>query len=111
MLRTLAAELEVIIGSSSDARQFLEDVGLEAVGNRLVEYIERSASRVNVVTGLRTPEELVVLKTAFPDAEVLFVEADPRLRFERHIRRARDPDVKTYRQSYRPMRSKTLLVL
>lgn len=43
-----------------------------------------------MVTGLRTPEELLYLKRKFPSAQIVLVEADQRIRFERHIRRARD---------------------
>jgi inosine/xanthosine triphosphate pyrophosphatase family protein/dephospho-CoA kinase len=98
VLRTLAVENERTISSSSDAHAFLSEFGLEAVGVRLSEYLCHSGSRTNIVTGLRTPEEILVLKMAFPNARVVLIEADPRVRFERHIRRARDPDVKTYRQ-------------
>jgi hypothetical protein len=43
-----------------------------------------------VVTGLRTPEELLFLKRRFPTARIVLIDADQRIRFERHIRRARD---------------------
>jgi hypothetical protein len=55
-----------------------------------------SSARWNIVTGLRTPEELLLLKERFPESRIVLIDADPKIRFERHIKRARDQDLKTF---------------
>jgi hypothetical protein len=80
VLRTLAGENERTISSSSDAHAFLSEFGLGAVGVRLSEYISHSGSGTNIVTGLRTPEEILALKMAFPNARIVLIETDPRVR-------------------------------
>jgi hypothetical protein len=52
---------------------------------------------LNIVTGLRTIEEISLLIARFPDARIVYVDSDSRTRFERHLRRARDKDVKTFK--------------
>jgi dephospho-CoA kinase len=62
------------------------------VARKIADYIDKDDARLNVVTGLRTPEELLFLKRRFPSARIVLIDADQRIRFERHIRRARDDE-------------------
>lgn len=96
VLRGIAEEEGVIPTSSDEALAFLGAKGWDAVAAKIAQYIDKSDTRWNVITGLRTPEELLLLKERFPDAQIVLVNADPRIRFERHIRRARDQDIKTF---------------
>jgi dephospho-CoA kinase len=90
VLRGIAEEFGVIPSDSEEALDFLGEVGWDAVARKIANYIDKDDSRLNVVTGLRTPEELLFLKSRFPSARVVLIDADQRIRFERHIRRSRD---------------------
>ncbi|MGY4414900.1 hypothetical protein ACVWW4_006636 [Bradyrhizobium sp. LB7.1] len=70
--------------------------GLDCVAHTIAKYIKRSPAILNVVTGLRTVEEVSLLVERFRRARIVFVDADVRTRFERHVRRARDKDVKAF---------------
>lgn len=96
VLRDIGTEKGVKLTTSAEALAFLGKVGMDAVAHALVEIVQRSAKPFNVISGIRTIEELVTLRRSFPQMRVLLVDADPRVRFERHIRRARDPEAKTY---------------
>jgi len=63
--------------------------------------MEHAGPGLRVVAGLRTIEEILFLRRRFPQARLLLVDSDDRIRFERHIRRARDQDVKTYKDFVR----------
>src|SRR5690606_1898690 len=52
---------------------------------------------LNVITGLRTVEEVYLLAQRFPQARIVLIDSDARTRFERHLRRARDTDVQSFR--------------
>ena len=95
VLRGIAEEAGVIPSNSDEALVFLREVGWDSVARKIAEYIEKDDARVSVVTGLRTPEELLLLKRRFPAARIVLIEADQRIRFERHIRRARDRTLAT----------------
>jgi hypothetical protein len=69
---------------------FLSEIGWDSVARKIADYVDKDDSRLSVVTGLRTPEELLFLKRRFPAARIILIDADQRIRFERHIRRARD---------------------
>jgi inosine/xanthosine triphosphate pyrophosphatase family protein/dephospho-CoA kinase len=96
ILRGIAEELGENPNTADQALAFLSKRGWSTVAERLARYIESSTARWNVVTGLRTPEELFYLKDRFPEARIIVVSADARIRFERHIKRARDLDVGTF---------------
>jgi dephospho-CoA kinase/inosine/xanthosine triphosphate pyrophosphatase family protein len=96
VLRHLAEQEGKDLIDSQDAFSFLNERGWDMVARKIAEYVEKANSNWNVVTGLRTPEELLCLKKFFPDCYVILVDADSRIRFERHIRRARDRDVKDF---------------
>jgi len=93
VLRGIGEELGVIPNNSDEALAFLQEIGWDSVARKIADYIDKDDARLNVVTGLRTPEELLFLKRRFPLAKIVLVDADQRLRFERHIRRARDGEL------------------
>jgi dephospho-CoA kinase len=95
VLRGLGEENGVIPSNSEEAIDFLSEVGWDAVARKIADYIEKNDARLNVVTGLRTPEELLFFKRRFPTARIILIDADQRIRFERHIKRARDGDLTT----------------
>ncbi|WBL78017.1 AAA family ATPase [Bradyrhizobium xenonodulans] len=96
VLRSLASEADEQVETADDAYRFLCAHGLDCVAHTIAKYIERSPAILNVVTGLRTVEEVSLLVERFPRARIVFVDADVRTRFERHVRRARDKDVKAF---------------
>ena len=96
ILRGIAEHDGMAPNTSDEALLYLERVGWQVVAEKVAMYIDMNDSRWNIVTGLRTPEELLYLKERFPEARVVLIDADPRIRFERHIRRARDQDIKTF---------------
>ena len=101
VLRGIAEEEGVIPSNSDEALAFLEAKGWDAVAQKVAGYIEMNESRWNIVTGLRTPEELLVIKDRFIDAHIVLIDADATVaRFERHIKRARDQDLMTF-QAFR----------
>jgi len=93
ILRGIGEEAGVVPGSSDEALAFLSETGWDSVARKVADYIEKDNARLNVVTGLRTPEEILLLKRRFPSAHIVLIDADQRIRFERHIRRARDGDL------------------
>lgn len=95
VLRGIGQEAGVIPSNSDEALDFLSEIGWDSVARKIADYIDKDDARLNVVTGLRTPEELLFLKRRFPLARVVLIDADQRIRFERHIRRARDGDLTT----------------
>jgi dephospho-CoA kinase/inosine/xanthosine triphosphate pyrophosphatase family protein len=96
VLRTIADEEGASVNSANDALAFLKTHGWAAVAEKIANYIEMDDSRWNVVSGLRTPEELLHFRSKFPNAQIVLIDADPRIRFERHIRRSRDQSVRTF---------------
>lgn len=97
LLRNIAAEENVSIESSESALSYLSRRGWDIVASRAVEYIKRESAPLTLITGLRTVEEIQRVWEAFPKARVILVEADQRTRYERHIKRARDGEVKSFR--------------
>lgn len=92
ILRGLADEDGVPISDGSSAFAFLMARGTDIVAKRAQTYIDRSQASLNVVTGFRTVEEVLYFCRIYPEARVVLVEADEQLRFERHLRRAREGD-------------------
>lgn len=95
VLRGIGQETGVIPSNSDEALDFLSEIGWDSVARKIADYIDKDDARLNVVTGLRTPEELLFLKRRFPFARIVLIDADQRIRFERHIRRARDGELTT----------------
>jgi hypothetical protein len=98
LLRNLAAEDGVTIDTSADALVYLQDKGWDIVAESAAAYVAREGAQLNVVTGLRTVEELLLLRRNFPQAKIVLIEADLRTRFERHIKRAREGDARSFQE-------------
>jgi len=95
VLRDLARKEGCEIDSSEEAKRFLLEKGLDCVAVEIGRYIAQEPANTYVVSGLRTVEEASHLLTMFSSARLIWIEADKQERFERHLRRARDRDVKT----------------
>ncbi len=98
LLRQIAEEEGITIGNSGDALIFLEKRNWDIVAKRAAEYIARENAELNVVTGMRTVEEVLCLRSMLPSARIVLIEADARTRFERHVKRARSDDARTFRE-------------
>lgn len=96
LLRQIAEEEGTTVSSSADAMTFLEKRGWDIVAKRAGEYIARENTDINIITGMRTVEEVLWLRSMLPPARVVLIEADPRTRFERHVKRARPDDARTF---------------
>jgi dephospho-CoA kinase len=95
VLREIADREDRAITSGSDAREFLTEKGLDVVAREIARRIHREEAAVYVVSGMRTIEEVDHLLEEFPSARLVWIEADVQDRFERHLKRARDRDVKS----------------
>lgn len=96
VLRQLAWEAEENVDTADDAFNFLRERGLDFVAEAIAKYLGRGMANLNVITGLRTVEEIFLLVHRFPQARIVLVDSDARTRFERHLRRARDTEVRTF---------------
>ena len=95
ILRLLAQDAEESVETADDAFRFLAQHGLDCVAQAVSNFIERGAAKLYVVTGLRTVEEILLLMERFPHARIVLVDSDVQTRFERHVRRGRDQEVRT----------------
>jgi inosine/xanthosine triphosphate pyrophosphatase family protein/dephospho-CoA kinase len=98
VLRQLASDAGKSVDTAEDAFDFLRERGLDCVADAIARYLERGKAHLNVVTGLRTVEEIFLLAQRFPRARIVFIDSDARTRFERHLRRSRDTDVRSFRE-------------
>jgi dephospho-CoA kinase len=96
VLRQLASEAGETVDTADDAFNFLRERGLDCVAEAIAKYLDRAKANLNVITGLRTVEEIFLLAQRFPQARIVLVDSDARTRFERHLRRARDADVRSF---------------
>jgi hypothetical protein len=96
VLRQLASEAEESVDTADDAFNFLREHGLDCVAEAIAKHLDRAKANLNVITGLRTVEEIFLLAQRFPQARIVFIDSDVRTRFERHLRRARDADVRSF---------------
>jgi dephospho-CoA kinase/inosine/xanthosine triphosphate pyrophosphatase family protein len=97
VLRQLALEAGETVDTADDAFNFLRERGLDCVAEAIAKYLDRAKANLNVITGLRTVEEIFLLAQRFPQARIVLVDSDARTRFERHLRRARDAGVSSLR--------------
>jgi len=97
VLRQLASEAGESVDTADDAFSFLREHGLDCVAEAIAKYIDRAKANLNIITGLRTVEEVFLLVQRFPQARIVLIDSDPRTRFERHLRRARDLEVQSFR--------------
>jgi len=96
VFRSLAANYGRDVASPKAAIEFLTNRGMDAVAREIASYIDNDTQPMNVVSGLRTIEDLIFFRRKFPRAYVVWVDADARLRFERHLARARDKEITTF---------------
>ncbi len=96
VLRQLATDAGEGVETAEDAFSFLRGHGLDCVAAVIAKYLARAKANLNVITGLRTVEEIFLLVQWFPQARIVLVDSDARTRFERHLRRARDTDVRLF---------------
>jgi dephospho-CoA kinase len=96
VLRQLASEAGKSVDTADDAFSFLREHGLDCVAESIAKYADRAKANLNVITGLRTVEEVFLLVQRFPQAGIVLIDSDARTRFERHLRRARDADVRSF---------------
>lgn len=95
VLREIADRDGRSIVSGTDALEFLAEKGMDVVAKEIARCIHREEAAVYVVSGMRTIEEVDFLLDEFPSARLVWIEADVQERFERHLKRARDRDVKS----------------
>ena len=98
LLRRLAEAHGALIASSRDALSYLRDAGLDIVARDATSVIIREDTFLYIVTGLRAVEEVLFMCKAFRQATIILVEADQRTRFERHIKRARGADARSFQE-------------
>jgi dephospho-CoA kinase len=96
VLRQLALESGESVDVADDAFNFLREHGLDCVAEAIAKYLDRTKANLNVITGLRTVEEIFLLTQRFTQTRIVLIDSDARTRFERHLRRARDTDVKLF---------------
>jgi hypothetical protein len=96
VLRQFASEADESVDNADDAFNFLREHGLDCVAAAIAKYLDRGKANLTVITGLRTVEEIFLLAQRFPQARIVLVDSDARTRFERHLRRARDTDVRSF---------------
>jgi dephospho-CoA kinase/inosine/xanthosine triphosphate pyrophosphatase family protein len=95
ILRQIAEREGTQISSSEEAFGFLESHGFDVVAKEVARCIRREDATIYIVSGMRTIEEVEYLLQEFGSARLVWIEADVQDRFERHLKRARDRDVKT----------------
>jgi hypothetical protein len=96
VLRQLASEAGESVDTADDAFRFLREHGLDCVAEAIAKYLDRGKANLNVVTGLRTVEEIYLLAQRFSQARIVLIDSDARTRFERHLKRARDTDIRSF---------------
>ncbi len=98
VLRSIADDKNREISGGKSAISFLKKEGMDIVARQIVDYIDGFNDKMYVITGLRTVEEAQHIVESVPRTIIISISADDRIRFERHIRRARDSDVKTFKE-------------
>jgi dephospho-CoA kinase len=96
VLRQLASQAGESVDTADDAFKFLREHGWDRVAEAIAKYLVRGKANLNVITGLRTVEEIHLLAQVFPQTRIVLVDSDARTRFERHLKRARDADVQSF---------------
>lgn len=90
------------IGAYELAKRVLYEHGADIVARRIFELYEADLDNPIVITGFRTLEELIALRSRVPRTRVIFVDATERTRFERYVRRSR-PDSKQRMDEFRQL--------
>lgn len=73
------------------ARRVLGEMGPDVVARRILEWYEEVQDDQGfVISGFRTIEEILTLREQKPDLRVVLIEASPRIRLERYLKRPRE---------------------
>ncbi|HEX5375417.1 MAG TPA: hypothetical protein VFW48_04585, partial [Solirubrobacterales bacterium] len=73
------------------ATRMLSEHGADVVARRILDWFEEVRLDSGfVISGFRTVEELLAIKEVKPGTQVVLVDADPRIRLERYLKRSRD---------------------
>ncbi|WP_322417212.1 non-canonical purine NTP pyrophosphatase [Mesorhizobium huakuii] len=96
--RSRTAEEGLTVSSEADTLAYMETAGYDAVARSMIEHIDGLSDRAIIITGFRTPEEILLLRRLYDNTVVVGVSADQRIRFERHIKRGRELEIDTYRR-------------
>jgi dephospho-CoA kinase len=78
-----------------------EEEGPQAVANRTLTKIEKEKSRIVIVEGIRSLEEIELFKRHYPDFTLVAIHASPEIRFKRLCERERPDDsmdIKTFQE-------------
>lgn len=79
-----------------NALKFLKKAGMDIVMQQILKILRTDGRSLPLITGLRTCEELLTLRKHVPNLVLVCIDADQKVRYERHIRRARDSDIRTF---------------
>ena len=71
-----------------------EEEGPQAVANRALTKIDKQESRVVLVEGIRSLEEIELFKKHYPDFTLIAIHSSPKTRFKRLYERERPDDAK-----------------
>lgn len=71
------------------AQKLMQERGYDVVANEVLRIYGTESERDVVISGFRTVQELETLRQHRPDAKVVLIEANDRIRFQRHLNRAR----------------------
>ena len=95
VIRQIAKRAGERAETSKEATEFLQRHGFDVVAREIVNLVEQDSEHPTVITGIRTVEELLYLARTLTELEIVHVQADPKTRFARHLRRARDREAQT----------------
>ena len=94
VLRQIGASIDPELGGFELAERVLGELGPDIVARVITEkFLPQLSERTVVITGFRTIEEVAHVRRLYPDARLLFVQADERTRLQRQIQRARKGSV------------------
>jgi inosine/xanthosine triphosphate pyrophosphatase family protein/dephospho-CoA kinase len=77
------------------ATKLMAESGPDVVARKILQIYTSKFDKGVVITGFRTIEELEVLKSNYPRAKLLYIEASERTRFQRMLERGRSPNCHT----------------
>jgi inosine/xanthosine triphosphate pyrophosphatase family protein/dephospho-CoA kinase len=80
------------------AKKLTDDNGPDVVARKILQMYSSRFDKGVVITGFRTIEELELIRSHFPQARVVFIEASERTRFQRLLQRGRSPECRTLDQ-------------
>ncbi|WP_097650484.1 non-canonical purine NTP pyrophosphatase [Candidatus Chloroploca asiatica] len=78
-----------LLGMYDFAKKILSEKGNDIIARRIVQLFSSNLPTKMVIIGLRTIEEVEVVKKNFPNTRVVLIDSTEKTRFERYISRAR----------------------